>query len=71
MEISSECLVVCFPRSIFSLMEPVSITIPDCKQLTSEDLPTPLGPATVVVLPRSKSFNLSMPSFSLALTVMV
>ena len=29
-------------------MEPVSITIPDCKQLTSEDLPTPLGPATVV-----------------------
>lgn len=60
--IISECLVVCFPRSIFSLICPVSICTSSCRQLMIDDLPTPEGPATVVVLPSKMCFISSMPS---------
>lgn len=62
----SEWRVVCLPRPIFLLMVPVSI--PACGEslLISDDLPTPLGPATVVVFPCRSARISSTPSFSSA-----
>ena len=62
----SECLVVCLPRSDFLLMSPVCARTLSCRQFISDDLPTPDGPATQVSLPRSASFNSSIPFRSLA-----
>ena len=60
---------MCFPRSIFSLIAPVSIRSSPRSSLIIVDFPTPLGPATVAVFPARHSFNSSNPLFSLAETM--
>ena len=65
--ISSECLVVCFPRSIFLLILPVSIFTSDCRRLIRDDFPTPEGPAIEVVFPFKSDFNSLIFSSSFAL----
>ena len=63
----SECLVVCLPLPIFSLILPVSILSSFVSAFNIEDLPTPDGPAKTVVFPYSSFFISSRPSFSVAL----
>ena len=58
---NSECLVVCFPLSIFLLISPVSIFALGISKLVIVLFPTPEGPAKATLLPFIRCNNSSIP----------
>lgn len=67
----SVCLVVCLPLLIFPLISPVLVSASGKTLLRMDDLPTPEGPASAVVLFCKTSLISSIPLFSVTLDVII